>query len=64
MQVDAKRFKWLDAADAHAKEKCRPAQVPWLYRPVAPALAAPELRGPGSCLSVCRARVCGSGLVY
>ena len=43
--ADAKRFKWLDAADAHAKEKCRPAQVPWLFRPVARVIAAPELRG-------------------
>ena len=43
--ADAKRSKWLDAADVHAKEKCSPPQVPWLYRPVAPALAAPELRG-------------------
>ena len=43
--VNAKRGKWLDAADVHAKEKCTPPQVSWQYRPVAPALAAPELRG-------------------
>ena len=44
-EANAKRSKWVDAADVHAKEKCRPAQVSWQYRPVAPALAAPELRG-------------------
>ena len=44
-EVNAKRGKWLDAADVHAKEKCTPPQVSWQFRPVAPALAAPELRG-------------------
>ena len=45
VNCNAKRGKRLDAADVHAKEKCTPPQVSWQFRPVAPALAAPELRG-------------------
>ena len=43
--ADAKRSKWIDAASVHAKKKCSPPQVSWQFRPVAPALGAPELRG-------------------
>ena len=43
--VEAKRGKWLDAADVHAKEQCTPPQGSWQYRPIARAIEAPELRG-------------------
>jgi hypothetical protein len=43
--VNAKRGKWLDAADVHAKEQCTPPQGSWQYRPIACAIEAPELRG-------------------
>ena len=43
--VNAKRGKWLDAADVHAKEQCTPPQGSWQYRPIARAIEAPELRG-------------------
>jgi hypothetical protein len=43
--AQAKTHKWQEAVDAHAKKQCTPPQDSWQYRPIARALAAPELRG-------------------